>query len=239
MSKRDFVRYLQTRPKFVPDSEQKRKLIVISDSKGFSLEKYRETDTEKNIYFNSHPGRTTYQAANIVHRNIENYIERYGDITLGIWTFTCDFTDKPGQNIVLNQTTIDQIITECNRIQSICDSYGNRVKVVFLECPYYSISIWNQTKCGSLREQFIQQDKILEDKIDELNLRLQYLNEQNGISAPRFSLDLKKSRKSNKVYKTGKISFGCLKDGVHPCDELSGYWLVRLVEGIVAKHCFA
>lgn len=44
------------------------------------------------------------------------YLDIYDNTLLAIWTFTCDFTDKPGRNIVLNNVTVDQIISECNRI---------------------------------------------------------------------------------------------------------------------------
>lgn len=47
MSNRDFEKYLLKNPVYLPASEQKRKLIVISDSKGFSLERCRDTETEK------------------------------------------------------------------------------------------------------------------------------------------------------------------------------------------------
>lgn len=120
----------------------------------------------------------------------------------------------------------------------MCKPYGDKIKVIFLECPYSSISIWNQTKCGSLRDYFIQDDKLLEIKIDDLNIQLRHLKEQNGIVAPKFSLDLKKSRKSNKTYSTEKISFSVLTDGVHPCPVLSKFWLRRLVNTVVAKECF-
>ena len=200
MSNRDFEKYLLKNPVYLPASEQKRKLIVISDSKGFSLERCRDTETEKSIKFDSHVGRTTHQAADIVQYNIKKYLDSYNNILLAIWTLTCDFTNTPGRNIVLNNATVDQIISECNRIQSVCQLYGRRVKVIFLQCPYYSVSIWNQTKCGSLRDQFITDDKTLEQRIDKLNLRLHYMNEQNGITIPRFSLDLKKFRKSSDFF---------------------------------------
>lgn len=70
MSNRDFEKYLLKNPVYLPASEQKRKLIVISDSKGFSLKRCRDTETEKSIKFDSHVGRTTHQAADIVQYNI-------------------------------------------------------------------------------------------------------------------------------------------------------------------------
>lgn len=97
------------------------------------MERCRDTETEKSIKFDSHVGRTTHQAADIVQYNIKKYLDSYNNILLAIWTLTCDFTNKPGRNIVLNNVTVDQIISECNRIQSVCQLYGSRVKVIFLE----------------------------------------------------------------------------------------------------------
>lgn len=240
MSCKDFEKYLIKNPISVPgDLPQTRTFILVSDSKGGYLERLpKETTIENRIIFSARGGRTTSQAADIITYKLDNYLRCYGKITLGIWSFTCDFTSKSGRRICLNDLTVDQVILQCQRILSVCRPYGDRVKVVFLECPYYSISIWNQTKCHSLRDEFTREDQLLEAKIDELNLRLQDLNGQNGISAPKFSVDLKKFRKSNKVYKTNKISFGLLTDGVHPCEILSKYWLRRLINAVVLKECF-
>ena len=67
-----------------------------------------------------------------------------------MWCFSCDFTNKPGRHIELNAVTVAEISFECQRILSVCKPYGNKVKVVFLECPFCSIGIWNLTKCGLL-----------------------------------------------------------------------------------------
>ena len=85
---------------------------------------------------------------------------------------------------------------------SVCRSYGDKVKVVFLECPYYSVSIWNHIKVHKQRDLFKHCDSELKNKIDYLNAQLpglfsylffRTLNESNKISAPLFSVDLKKN----------------------------------------------
>lgn len=54
MSSRDFEKdLLKNLVLYLPASEQKRKLIVISDNKGFSLERCRDSETEKSIKFDS------------------------------------------------------------------------------------------------------------------------------------------------------------------------------------------
>ena len=85
------------------------------------------------------------------------------------------------------------------------------------------MSIWNFVKSSIERDQFKESDRILEAKIDSFNLRIRDLNEQNRIAAPKYSVDLKKFRKSNKNHRTLKISVGVLTDGIHPCEVLSKY----------------
>lgn len=239
MSCKDFQNYLTRNPIIIPDRPQTRTLVIVSDSKGCYLQRVpTDSVTKDRILFNSRGGRTTRQAADIIAQNIDYYVHRFKKVVLAVWTFTCDFTYKSGQCIYLSDLTVDQVVGQCQRILSICRPYGERVKVVFLECPYYSVSIWNYVKGNIEREQFKESDKILESKIDLLNLRIRDLNEQNRISAPKFSVDLKKFRKSNKNHGTFKISFGVLTDGIHPCEVLSRYWLRRLLITVLVRECF-
>ena len=87
----------------------------------------------------------------------------------------------------------------------MCRNYANQVKIGFCKAPYLSISIWKQTKSQALRDKFLVDDCIIEQKIDQLNEDLQTLNRQNGIDMPKFALDTKTSRKSNKSYTSRKI----------------------------------
>ena len=57
---------------------------------------------------------------------------------------------------------------------------------------------------------------MLHDRISELNDKIRLLNESNGVSAFKFSLDLLRSRKSNKNYPVQTPSYSLLLDGVHP-----------------------
>lgn len=215
-----------------------KKSIVFKSLAGLTTNHLADTIiySERHFLGQNSTGRPT-SPDNIAY-NLKDYLTQYGKILLAIWTFTCDFTDKLGKHLALNELKVEQVISDCQRILSVCKPYGDRIKVIFLECPYLSISIWNQIKCGSLRDDFIQEDKLLATKVDDLNIQLRHLNEQNGIVAPKFSLDLKKSRKSNKAYTTEKISFSVLTDGVHPCQVLSKFWLRRLINTVVAKECF-
>lgn len=201
------------------------------------MKKGEKHKLKKNILFDCFPGRTTEQACQIVALNINKYIDNYGQILLLIWTFTCDFTDKVKSQLFLKNAEVDQVYY-CRKIISTCRPYGDQVKIAFLEAPYMSLSIWNQVKSGALRDPFLADDHILQEKIDQLNEELQSINETNCIDIPKFALDMRKFRKSNKVSKSSKISFGLLYDGIHAESILNKYWLRRIVNVVIAKHCF-
>lgn len=122
---------------------------------------------------------------------------------------------------------------------SICKTFNDQVKVAFCEAPYLSTSIWNQSKSQTLRDKFLADDSLIEQKIDHWNISLQELNRQNGSRMPQFALDMKKSRKSNQSYNSRKISLSLLKDGIHPDTLLSTYWLRRLINVVVVQHCLS
>ena len=46
--------------------------------------------------------------------------------------------------IDLSEATVNDIIRQYDRILSTTAVYTPMVKVVFLECPQYSVEIWNQ-----------------------------------------------------------------------------------------------
>ena len=74
--------------------------------------------------------------------------------------------------------------------------YWPKVKVVFLECPQYSVEIWNQHQYCRNPEIFKDSTSILLDKIEYLNRAIQEVNAANSISAPKFGLDLIKVEKA-------------------------------------------
>ena len=63
-----------------------------------------------------------------------------------MWTGTCDFTKKVNRFIDLSSITADEIIGQYQKIFDLKHIYGDRVQVLILECPYYSISVWNSNK---------------------------------------------------------------------------------------------
>lgn len=254
MRLKELVDYLNDNAVIVPQCKRKKTLIVIGDSKGRRLQNIvKNHDPENTIVWRCKGGRTSLQAAEFVKSNLGYFVQCYGEIIIAIWTGTCDLTqfiqqkskssDKPNfrrkRCIDLSTVSVSDIIGHYRVILSAAEKYGSKVKVVFLECPQYSIAIWNQNQGHPDFESFKENTEILLANIKNLNKAICQLNAINGISAPKFSVDLCKSRKSNQAYKSTKVQYSLLQDGIHPGETLSCYWLRRIVIAIMIKHCYA
>ena len=255
MTLKDLTNYLNLHPIVRPLNRKNRTLVVLSDSKGSRLQNCVGTSYPENeIVWKTKGGRNSFQAANFLEENLTDFVELYGPILLVIWTATCDLTQFTQQNtpkfnhydsrhrrkkyIDLSSISISDIIGQYQRILRFASYYGSDVKVVFLECPQYSIEIWNENQGHPDPESFHSNTEILLRKIEDLNKEIQQLNKTNKICAPKFGLDLLKSRKSNKSYSSTKVSFSLLKDGIHPEVVLSQYWLRRIVLTLLVPHCY-
>ena len=155
-----------------------------------------------------------------------------------VWTGTCDLTKKVNRFIDLSSITVDEIIGQYQKIFDLKHIYGDHVQELILECPYYSISIWNSNKGHKNINIFEENNKLLLDRITELNNLIREINQANGVSAPSFSLDLIRCRKSNKSLPAKTVSYSLLLNGIHPGVTLSKYWNRRLVLAIIFKYCY-
>ena len=196
------------------------------------------TVPERDIVWQFKGGRTTKQAADYLLDNVETYVHKYGKTLLTVWTGTRDLTKKVNRFIDLSSITVDEIIGQCQKIFDLKHIYGVRVQVLVLECPYYSTSIWNSNRGHKNINIFEENNRLLHDRITELNNLIRELNQANGVSVPRFSLDLIKSRKSNKSLPAKTVAYSLLLDGIHPGITLSKYWNRRLVFAVIFKYCY-
>lgn len=250
MSAPALEKYLRDNPVPSPPGRQQRKVIVISDSKGKYLHReITNTVPERDIVWHYVSGRTTQQAADYIIANVESYLRKYNKILLVVWTGTCDLTKKINVpkslsakrlfNIVdLSPITVDDIVFHFERIVNLNRVYGDAIKTVILECPYYSIQIWNKSRGHPNSELFVEKNKILHDKVSQLNDKIRSLNQLNSVSAPKFSLDLIRHRKSNKSHPASTVSYSLFLDGLHPAKTLSKYWIRRLIISVVFRLCF-
>lgn len=232
-------KYLRDNPVVLPSGTQDRQVIVVSDSKGRYLQRQiQNIRPENNIIWQAVGGRTTLQATNYILANIHSYLHKYGNILLIVWTGTCDLTRKTNRFVDLSGTAIDDIIFQYEKVFNLNTRFGDRVKVLVLEVPYYSVSIWNFHKGHPDQTAFQETDKILFNRISDLNERIKSLNQSHGVVSPRFSADLIRCRKSNKNHPSKSVSYSLLLDGIHPSVTLSKYWIRRLVLSVICKLCF-
>lgn len=253
MSLKSLENYLERNPVIQPQTQRNRTLIIVSDSKGSRLERcVKNVEPENSIVWECKGGRNSFQAAQFVKENLEYFVSKYGNILLVIWTGTCDLTHfihrlKPEANqqyrirkryIDLSSISVVDILAQYQQIISAVKVYASRVKLVFLECPQYSISIWNENQGHPDFESFKSNTEILNSTIEELNKSIRELNSENEIRAPKFGLDLIKSRKSNKSYSSVKVSYSLLSDGIHPGLILSRYWLRRVINSLLIVYCY-
>lgn len=251
MSLKDLRKFLDTHPIARPLNRRNRTLIIVTDSKGKRLENcVQGSYPENEIVWISKGGRNSFQAAQFIKENIAHFVHRYGNILLVVWTGTCDLTCFIQQGnfehrfyaqrtryIDLSNIQIEDIIIQYQEILNCTFVYGSAVQTVFLECPQYSIVNWNENHHHPQFEIFQSNNQTLQLKIEILNKAIQDLNRSNNVSAPKFGLDLVKSRKSNKSYSTTKISYGLLDDGIHPGMVLSQYWLRKIVLHLLVPYC--
>ena len=240
MSVNDLRKYLKNKSECVPNRVQTRKLLVISDSKGGYLDRLtKQTFVQRSITFLYRGGRTSEQTADFIESNLDNFLSIHGKILIAIFSGTCDLTVKHGNYVQLSETKVCDIIKQYNRIVAFCKPYGDRVKVVILETPYYSIKIYNKHIGTTDRSVSDSCDtRKLKRKIDLLNEKVHALNNLNNVRVPKFTKDLIKTRKSNKKRKFETVSYSLLKDGLHPRPLLSRYWQRRLINTVLADYCY-
>ena len=95
MSIPSLEKYLQENPVIDPSGTQIAFVIVVSDSKGRYLQRQVQyTVPEKNIVWESQPGRSSQADADFILYNINSRKSRYGKILILVSTGTCDLTHK-------------------------------------------------------------------------------------------------------------------------------------------------
>ena len=203
-------KYLKDNPVVLPSGTQDRQVIEVADSKGRYLQRHTQNiRPENNIIWQAVDGRTTIQATNYILANIHSYLHRYGNILLIVWTGACDKTRKTNRFVDLSGTAIDDIIFRYEKVFSLTTRFGDRVKVLVLEVPYYSVVNWNFHKGHPDQTTFQETDKILFNRISDLNERIKSLNQSHGVTSPQFSAYLMRCRTNNKITLPSQCPTAC------------------------------
>lgn len=153
-------------------------LLCVSDSKGFNLQKQAKVNPEIYIKFWCDAGATVENTFKFLKENLEWELQRLNCITFYVWVGT--WTTKEGNYIYLtakDHTAVDDIKKGLREIYSFTREFGNRVMLVFLNLPLYSIvqfNLYNEYE-GDITD-FVKEDKILQQQITEVNF---FINDTN------------------------------------------------------------
>lgn len=212
--------------------------IILSDSKGCYLRRNVANLIENNIVWRCRGGLNTKEGIDWFLGDYQTLSRRYTSISLYVWLGTCDLTHKQSKYISLKDSynTDAADLTQCYRNLSRRANELN-FTVTFLEIPYYSIVEWNRSKGHKHPENFGDQDKTLQEAIQNINENIRSINEENGVYSPRFNIDLARIRKNKRRNPKFKVNFNHYLDGVHGGDLLCKLWLRKISE-IIKKDCY-
>ena len=221
-----------------PDGNIKKKVVLVTDSKGRYLKAVSEPQSEDIIWI-IHPGSKCIHNKKWLNKNIHRLRETYGPLHVYFWLGTCDLTNKVGKKIKLVDNidaTVQELTQEYTEVIDLCKK--EQCTATILEMPYYSISIWNKTKSPTESDlDDTVQDKQLLDHIDQLNQNIKDINSTNGVRSPVFNADICKSRKSKGKCTRYSIDMKLFKDGIHPDLLLSRAWIKSITKTIY-RDCY-
>ena len=172
--------------------------------------------------------------AKISNNFLQNYaldtLSRASNPVIILWFGTCELTIKTGKYILLSNN-LDGKLEE---IRQSYVEYKEKIlrinsgsKVIYLECPYQSLIMWNFGKGHPTPGIFIHDQKILEDYTTKLNKIIAEINGKQVVPhlAQDFQFSIKKKKRAQKYLK----NYSLLYDGVHPGKILSQIWYLRIM----------
>ena len=204
-------------------------VIMRSDSKGRAFLRFLSYRNRIDLVYRS--GATITNP--FLQQNTLNKIRNTINPIVVLFFGTCELTSKIGRYICVPEDLE-------SRITQVKENYldyktqilqANQIaKVIFLDCPYQSIVIWNFLHNHPSPGCFETDQKRLEEAIKSLNLIIREINGDQVV--PRLSRDLvystKKKRKAPIYYR----NYSLLKDGVHSGDLITKLWFLRITRMI-------
>lgn len=204
----------------------RRPVFFRSDSKGRSLLPYINHYNRINLVFRGGAKIT----ADFLQNYTLNSISRVPNPVVILWFGSCELTIKRGKFVYLADN-LDEVLNEIKRNYI---TYKDKLlitnptsKVIFLECPYQSLIMWNFAKGHPSPGIFSENQKTLELYITKLNVIIREINGRQVVPhlAQDFQYSVKKKRRVSRYLK----NYGLLYDGVHPGKKLSQLWFLRIM----------
>lgn len=216
-----------------------RKVFILSDSKGYSLERaHLENTSNLQIQFFSEAGAgiQTNKHCDTLLESIK-LLSPIEEPLILIWFGTCELTQKSRKYILLrhrNEDRIDILIDLYKTYRDLIYSINSKATVIFLEVPHYSILVWNECKGHPDPISFLHDQSQLLGHIDRLNIKIKNLNVQTGIL--NFRRDLIKPTKRKSSDTLYNLNFKLYRDGIHPSRLLAELWMKK-IHLLIQKYC--
>lgn len=205
--------------------------IIVGDSKVRNL--YDICNTRNHVRMIWRKGASIDNV--FLNRETLSHIARYrnrGPVTVILWHGTCELT-----NIIDRGTLHINFSNQPNIVNQIATNYRNykdrilhrypETKVLFLEVPMYSITLWNAKRKHPHPSIFELNQTRLETAIAELNRLIKAINQPEKV--PCISQDMSFFIKKKKGQpQTKKINYDLLVDGIHLDKPISSLWLARI-----------
>jgi len=220
---------------------RRRKAFLMSDSKGNYLQ--RVVERGQDIFDIVFQKGASSENRHLLSK-ILDVVRGVDSPLLMIWTGTCDFTkfDRRTRYLSLDEdVSVADVVDKLQNIKREVLKVNASTEVIFLQCPVFSIRLWNEYQKHSKPDSFKDDDEALFGKIGNLNDEIDSIN---STRSPPFSLDLlraskvRRGRSQNRIQTKYAYNFKDLyKDGIHPIDTLAKLWL-RKLQQIVIEKCF-
>ena len=214
--------------------------VLLSDSKGFCLERQVRVNPERFFEFWCSKSYTASDTLLYLQQNLQSHVQRLGNITLFVWIGTCNLTTKTDKFIDVashDSSSAYGLIEQLKEIYTFVRTFGDSVKLVVLHIPVYSIYHFNRSKRRDW-DNYEAKDVILHKNIAVVNRYIDDINRILNVYSPSLSDDLVKSKKKNSLSRMKyTYTFSPYVDGVHPGQTLSKLWLTRLCR-LVHRFCY-
>ena len=226
--KKWFIRRINKYEKEITD-DLNHNVLLIGDSKVRHLENEMTAKTNLTAFW-----RSGGKLDNVMlKRHIDRHISHFNQPIVVLYFNTCYLTDF----ITGSRKYVDLVENSDTVVNRLVDTYMQfkqdrlyrkpSIKLIYLECPYYSIVDWNRQKGHPQPESFANNQVVLEKLIDELNLQIKEIN--LPFYPPRLAQDMIiKIKKRTNHAQTKRIDYSVLKDGIHPDKTISKLWLIRI-----------
>ena len=157
----------------------------------------------KTKYCGFKSGATTFDRYLWLCQNIDNLIQEYGNLSVYIFTGTCDLTIRQrikvwfGKNqrfvkskyvTLRTPDSVDLLQRHYLMIKRMLEIKG--VKLTFFNVPLYSIERWNKAKGHPHPRDFRLNDKRLTEYVKAVNMFINKINKDMGTYSPKLNEDL-------------------------------------------------